>query len=138
MRYRTFSHEELPQAAREQWDSERCGEMIFSTTHLVRPKVRQRREWPRAGADRWLALAAAPTFAIMALLTGIQAGGMPGILCSVAHDASPLSGMVPMYVLMSAFHLAPWLRLIAGWHNGTVRPGRAFAVSDSDKTREPS
>ena len=25
---------------------------------------------------------------------------------------SPLSGMVPMYVLMSAFHLAPWLKLV--------------------------
>jgi hypothetical protein len=23
-----------------------------------------------------------------------------------------LSGMVPMYLLMSAFHLAPWLKLI--------------------------
>jgi hypothetical protein len=27
---------------------------------------------------------------------------------------SPLAGMVPMYLLMSAFHLAPWLRLVSG------------------------
>jgi hypothetical protein len=67
-----------------------------------------------AGADRWLPLAAAPTFAIMALLTAIQDGGMPDMLCSAAHDASPLSGMVPMYLLMSAFHSAPWLKLISG------------------------
>jgi hypothetical protein len=61
-----------------------------------------------------LSLAAAPTFAIMALLTGIQDGGMSGMLCSAAHGASPLSGMAPMYLLMSAFHSAPWLKLVAG------------------------
>jgi hypothetical protein len=33
-------------------------------------------------------------------------------LCSIAN-ASPLSGMVPMYLLMSVFHLPPWLKLIA-------------------------
>ena len=62
---------------------------------------------------RWLSLSAAPTFAIMALLTGVLDGGPPDVLCSAAHDASPLSGMVPMYLLMSAFHSAPWLKLIA-------------------------
>jgi hypothetical protein len=91
---------------------ERCGEMISSTTHLAHPDVGRRREWPKASADRWLSLAAAPIFAIMALLTAIQDGGMPGMLCSAAHDAWPLTGMVPMYLLMSAFHSAPWLRLI--------------------------
>jgi hypothetical protein len=34
-----------------------------------------------------------------------------GMLCSAAWDVLPLSGMVPMYLLMSAFHLAPWLSL---------------------------
>ena len=57
-----------------------------------------------------LALAASPTFAIMALLTGILGGG-PEMLCSAAH-VSPLSGMVTMYLLMTAFHAAPWLKLI--------------------------
>jgi len=59
-----------------------------------------------------LRLAAAPTFAIMALLTGALGGGQD-ILCSAAGFTSPLSGMVPMYALMSAFHLAPWLKLIS-------------------------
>ena len=59
-----------------------------------------------------LYLAAAPTFAIMALLTGVLGGGSPDALCSIA-GASPLSGMLPMYLLMSAFHAAPWLKLIA-------------------------
>ncbi|OAP40986.1 hypothetical protein AU381_03620 [Sinorhizobium glycinis] len=64
---------------------------------------------PRA-AD-WLSLAAAPTFAIMALLTGLL--GPPDMLCSPAGDAYAVTGMVPMYALMSAFHTAPWLRLIS-------------------------
>ena len=65
------------------------------------------------GAANWLALAAAPTFAIMALLTGVPGGGPPDMLCSAAQDASPLGGMVPMYLLMSAFHSAPWLKLVS-------------------------
>ena len=31
---------------------------------------------------------------------------------------SLLNGMVRMYMLMSAFHSAPWLRLITGWLRG--------------------
>jgi hypothetical protein len=66
----------------------------------------------KAGADRMLSLAAAPTFAIMALLSAIPGGASPDVLCSATH-ASPLSGMIPMYLLMCAFHSAPWLRLIS-------------------------
>jgi hypothetical protein len=61
----------------------------------------------------WLCLAATPTFAIMALLTGGWGGGQMAMMCSTAPDASPLSGMAAMYVLMSAFHLTPWLKLIS-------------------------
>jgi len=68
---------------------------------------------PALGAADWLCLAAAPTFAIMALLTAVFGAGMPDMLCSAAPRASLLGGMVPMYLLMSAFHAAPWLRLIA-------------------------
>jgi hypothetical protein len=67
----------------------------------------------------WLSLAAAPTFAIMALLTRIHGGGMPDLLCSAIHGTSPLTGMVSMYLLMSAFHLTPWLRLISHLRRGT-------------------
>jgi hypothetical protein len=65
------------------------------------------------GASDWLGLAAAPTFTIMALLTGVLGGGNMAMMCSTAHDSSSLSGMVPMYLLMSAFHSGPWLKLIA-------------------------
>ena len=72
-------------------------------------------------AAAWLYLAAAPTFAIMALLTGVLGGGGPAdALCSIA-GVSPLAGMMPMYLLMSAFHLAPWLKLIAGRRSGASR-----------------
>lgn len=62
---------------------------------------------------RWLALAATPTFAIMALMTGILDMGGHGMMCSPGSGASVLAGMVPMYLLMGAFHVAPWLRLIS-------------------------
>jgi hypothetical protein len=64
-------------------------------------------------AGDWLCLAATPTFAVMALLTGLFGSGTPDIFCSAAHNASPLSGMVAMYLLMSVFHLPPWLKLIS-------------------------
>ena len=63
----------------------------------------------RAAAE-WLGLAAAPTFAAMAAMTVVFGGPEP--LCS-AHG-SLMSGMIPMYLLMSAFHAGPWLRLMAG------------------------
>jgi hypothetical protein len=73
------------------------------------------------GVADWLSLAAAPTFAIMALLTRVVSGGPLDVLCSTAQDASLLTGMVPMYLLMSAFHLAPWLKLISSRRIGTRR-----------------
>jgi len=62
---------------------------------------------------RWLGLAATPTFAIMAVLTAVFSGGPADMLCSAGHGLS-LGGMVPMYLLMSAFHSAAWLRLFSG------------------------
>jgi len=64
------------------------------------------------GMTKWLCLAATPTFAIMALLTSVLGSGSMELLCSAGHG-SPLNGMVSMYLLMSAFHSAPWLKLIA-------------------------
>ena len=71
-----------------------------------------RRHAAALGGAGWLGLAAAPTFAVMALLTCVPSAGAD-MMCSAAQGVSPLSGMVPMYVLMSAFHLAPWLKLIS-------------------------
>lgn len=60
---------------------------------------------------RWLALAATPTFATMAVVTAVLGGSPADMLCSAGHGLS-LGGMVPMYLLMSAFHAAAWLKLI--------------------------
>ncbi|MGE5151744.1 MAG: hypothetical protein ACM3II_16625 [Rhodospirillaceae bacterium] len=71
---------------------------------------------PLSGAADWLSLAAAPTFAAMALVTALVGG--PDMLCA----ASPIGSMVPMYLLMSVFHVGPWLRLAAAG-----RPCRAHS-----------
>ena len=66
------------------------------------------------GAADWLCLAAAPTFAVMALVAGISRDDARAMLCMAAHSTSPFGGMTWMYLLMSAFHSAPWLKLISG------------------------
>ena len=71
------------------------------------------------GVPGRLSLAAAPAFAIMALSSGMLGHGPAGMLCSAGH-ASPLDGMAPMYLLMSAFHLGPWLSLIPKATDGVV------------------
>lgn len=71
------------------------------------------------GAADWLSLAAAPTFAIMALLTAVTGGA--DMICSAAQDMSPLNGMAVMYLLMSAFHSAPWLKLVASRRSAARR-----------------
>jgi hypothetical protein len=81
--------------------------MIDSVDSDIAPD-RKRTKTSVTGA---LSLAATPTFAVMALLTAVNGDSMPDILCSAA--GSPLTGMVPMYVLMSVFHLTAWLRLIS-------------------------
>jgi hypothetical protein len=73
------------------------------------------------GIAKWLCLAATPTFAIMALMTGVLGAGPMDMLCSAGHG-SALTGMVPMYMLMSAFHSAPWLKRISGRRSGARRP----------------
>src|SRR5262249_49617562 len=81
--------------------------MISKMVNSAESDIARSDIWTGARAASFLSLAATPTFAVMAILTGVHGGNMPD-----AIDASPLAGMVPMYVLMSAFHSAPWLKLI--------------------------
>ncbi len=64
------------------------------------------------GVSDVLCLAATPIFAVMALLSAL--GGSPmDHLCS-SNTWTWLSGMTPMYAMMSAFHSPAWLKLIGG------------------------
>jgi hypothetical protein len=64
----------------------------------------------RSGIDvaDWVAFSATPIFAIMAVLTAAVGSG------SMDMHASPLTGMVTMYSLMSVVHSAHWLKLLYG------------------------
>lgn len=74
-----------------------------------------------AGAVHFLSLAAAPTFAIVGLVTGSFDVAPPDLLCTAAQHASSLNGMVVMYSLMTVFHSTPWLKLISGRLDGARR-----------------
>ncbi|MBK5566470.1 hypothetical protein [Ensifer sp. SSB1] len=72
------------------------------------------RDLPRTAARRvadGLALAAAPTFALMAILVGAGGSDVGQMLCA-GEQGLQIGGMTVMYMLMSVFHLTPWLRLI--------------------------
>jgi hypothetical protein len=62
-----------------------------------------------SGAAGWLALAASPVFALMALVAAFDAA-RPAF-CASGSGILPIDGMTAMYLLMSLFHLAPWLKL---------------------------
>ena len=57
----------------------------------------------------WLSLAAAPIFAAMALASAAAGGGPTDALCGPGSGWS-LDGMVVMYLLMCAVHVAPWVK----------------------------
>jgi len=69
------------------------------------------------GAVDWLCLAAAPTFAIMALVSGVSGGA--DMSCVGMQDGAAL--MAVMYGLMSVFRMASWVRVIGGRRGGGVR-----------------
>ncbi len=79
----------------------------YSAANQANTTVRQVR-----GAARWLALAASPTFALMAWTTANDAS--PMAFCSLGSSLLPADGMTAMYLLMSLFHLSPWLNLASG------------------------
>jgi hypothetical protein len=56
-----------------------------------------------------LILAASPVFALMAWIAAKDSGAMA--LCSHGSGMLPIGGMPAMYLLMSLFHLPPWLKL---------------------------
>ena len=63
---------------------------------------------------RWLPFAASPVFPLLALVTGISDAGRTDIICLTTDDTSYFNNMVVMYLLMSFFHLPPWLKTLFG------------------------
>lgn len=98
------------------WDSDGCAAMASAQRESLAGAAAGGVKAARRAVD-WLALAAAPAFALMALLTGVLDGGASN-MCMDAPHAFLLAGMGPMYLLMSIFHVGPWLKLIAGWRQG--------------------
>ena len=66
---------------------------------------------PAVDAAGRLRFAAAPTFALMAWISAVGPSGMT--MCSAASAFMPIDDMALMYVLMSLFHLSPWLKLLS-------------------------
>ncbi|MBO1042248.1 hypothetical protein IPV26_21500 [Brucella pituitosa] len=66
---------------------------------------------PTSDAASWIGLAATPTFALMAWISVVGSQGMT--MCSGASTFFPIDDMAVMYVLMSVFHLSPWMKLSA-------------------------
>lgn len=75
----------------------------------------------------WLRLAAAPTFALMAWLTAADAAHNP--ICAQGAGPLAIGGMAWMYLLMSLFHIPPWLALTA---RRTERPACTDPASPVD------
>ncbi|MFB8341036.1 hypothetical protein ACWGNA_03750 [Brucella cytisi] len=62
-------------------------------------------------ASGWIGLAATPTFALMAWISAV--GSQDIMMCSGASTFVSINSMAVMYVLMSLFHLSPWIKLFA-------------------------
>lgn len=65
---------------------------------------------PTRDAANCLGLAASPTFALMAW---VSANDTQNMLCVSEPGLLSFGGMAVMYLLMSLFHLPPWLKLVA-------------------------
>jgi hypothetical protein len=80
--------------------------ILLTGPYETRPHETRQRAASRAASV--LCLAAAPVFAALALTT---AGG--GDMICTMPGMSSLGGMSFMYLLMSLFHLVPWLKRFA-------------------------
>jgi uncharacterized RDD family membrane protein YckC len=80
-------------------------------TTLTAANERNAKAWRARGAAGWIGLAAAPTFALMAWIAATDPSRIA--ICSSTSGMPPIGGMAWMYLLMSLFHVSPWLKLIS-------------------------
>ena len=79
-------------------------------TALTAAKKRYAGTWRPRDAAGWVGLAASPAFALMA---GIAAADGPRMaVCSPVSVMPPVDAMAWMYLLMSLFHVPPWLKFV--------------------------
>jgi hypothetical protein len=83
-----------------------------------------------------LRYAAAPTFALMAVLNAVARDGRSDVICSAMPAGAPLGDMTVMYLLMSAFHLVPWLKRL-GRRTATPANGRCAASGAAPAATDP-
>ena len=76
--------------------------------------------WRAHNAAGWIGLAGSPTFALMAWIAATDAPRMA--ICTSAQDMLPINGMAWMYLLMSLFHVSPWLKLASGRSERLTHP----------------
>jgi hypothetical protein len=88
-------------------------------TTLILAKKRSPETKQSRDATGWLALAASPTFATMAW---ISAHDMQAMICAPRPGVLPIGGMAFMYLLMSLFHLSPWLKLASALSQPFTQP----------------
>ena len=89
-------------------------------TTLVAAQRQNAGAWRVRDAASWLALAGSPTFGLMAWIAATDTPRMS--LC--ASGMLPIDGMAWMYLLMSLFHLSPWLKLAADRRRRFTRPAQ--------------
>jgi hypothetical protein len=76
---------------------------------ITAAKERTARVWRTRDTAGWISLAASPTFALMAWIAATDTPRMA--LCTSGSDMLSIDGMAWMYLLMSLFHVSPWLKL---------------------------
>ena len=83
------------------------------------------RVWRARDAPGWLGLAASPAFALMAGMAAIDASETA--MCGAASLS--IGGMAWMNLMMSLFHVSPWLKLFRP-------PATAFAPQIAELTED--
>lgn len=64
-----------------------------------------------AAIVRSLHLAATPTFAVMAVFSGLSGHAASAMWCTMPGAGPGMDGMTLMYVLMALFHAGSWITL---------------------------
>lgn len=80
-------------------------------TKFTAPATQDTLRKPATDLAGWLGMGATPTFVVMAWMSAASPAGMA--MCSTATPGLPINDMALMYLLMSFFHLGPWLKLLS-------------------------